>query len=93
MNDINKIHYSENISWTLFDNEVFVFNEITNELSLLKGIIKDFWMLLSKTNDFDEITTILAKEYSKNADIINVKLLKKISELANKNLIIVEEVV
>lgn len=94
MSYINKISYSKNISWTVLDDEVFIFNEITNELSLLKGIMKDFWLLLSNTESFDEIITILTTEYTEeNTEIISNRILRKIKELVNKNLITTEEFV
>lgn len=93
MNNINKIRYSEHISWILLVDEVFIFNEITNELYLLKGIMKDFWLQLSKTESFNEITTILATEYKENTEIISAKVLRKIRELISKNLITVEGII
>lgn len=93
MNNINKIRYSENISWVLLIDEVFIFDEITNELYLLKGIMKDFWLLLSKTESFNEITTMLATKYNENAENITAKVLRKIRELRIKNLITTEGII
>lgn len=90
MNSIDRISYSENISWTLFDDEVFVFNEITNEIFLLKGIMKDFWLLLSMTENFDEINIMLAKKYGEDIVDISVKMIQKIRKMLNKNLIVME---
>ncbi|GEM_PF-5277297 len=90
MEIINKIQYSKNISWTLLGNEIFIFDETTNELTLLKGIMKDFWMLLSKTESFDEIITFLSTKYKDNKERISEKIIIKIKELTRKNLLIVE---
>lgn len=90
MKIINKIRYSKNISWTLLGKEIFIFDETTNELTLLKGIMKDFWILLSKTENFNEIITILSTKYKENEEEIREKAILKIKELTRKNLLVVE---
>lgn len=90
MKETYKIRYSKNISWTLLCDEIFIFDEITNELTLLKGMLKDFWILLLKTDNFDEIITTLSTKYKNDEEEIIKEVIIKIKELRRKNLIVVE---
>lgn len=91
MNEVNNIYYANNISWTTLDNEVFVFNEITNELILLKGLYKDFWLLLSTHSNLSEIINILIVMHKNDSSQIKDKVINKVSSLFNQNLIMKEK--
>lgn len=92
MKNTKKIYYSKNISWTLLVDEIFIFDEETNEMFLLRGIMKEFWLLISKTENYNEIINTLAMKNNFEKDIYN-KILSKTKELCNKNLIIMEEII
>jgi hypothetical protein len=91
VNEVNNIYYANNISWTTLDNEVFVFNEITNELILLKGLYKDFWLLLSTHSNLSEIINILIVMHKNDSSQIKDKVINKVSSLFNQNLIMKEK--
>lgn len=59
-----KITYSKNIAWQEFFGTVYIFNEISHEAFILNDLAKEFWLLISKSNDFDEICYMLSKNFS-----------------------------
>lgn len=63
------LYYSDNISWQLLDNKVYVIDEITKKIYILDRVGKDFWMLV-KNNSFEETVIILSKKYNVSLDII-----------------------
>lgn len=91
MIEIDNIYYADNISWTTLDDEVFIFNEITNELILLKGLYKDFWLLLSTHSNLSEIINILIVMHENDSSLVKDKVIHKVSSLLIQNLIVKEK--
>jgi hypothetical protein len=89
--EIDNIYYADNISWTTLDDEVFIFNEITNELILLKGLYKDFWLLLSTHSNLSEIINILIVMHENDSSLVKDKVIHKVSSLLIQNLIVKEK--
>ena len=48
-------YYSEHISWVCLAEEVFVFDEITKKIYILKGIQKEFWLLIDGKKSIDHL--------------------------------------
>ncbi len=56
-----KITYSKNIAWQEFFGTIYIFNEISHGTFILNDLAKEFWLIVSKENRFDEICTLLSK--------------------------------
>lgn len=91
MNKMCNIYYTNNISWTLLGDEVFIFNEITNEIFLLKDLMKDFWLTIQGTQNFNEILNILKIKYENDSHFDEEVIFNKIKNLSNNKLIIVRK--
>jgi hypothetical protein len=90
LNEKSNIFYANNISWTTIGDEVFIFNEITNELFLLKCLFKDFWLLLSTHKNLREIIDMLTAMHKNDSSHLNDKVMHKVNMLLNQNLIVEE---
>ena len=44
----NSIKFPDYISWSLLCNEIFVFNELSGEITVLRGFSKDLWLFLEQ---------------------------------------------
>ena len=89
-NSNNKfIYYSPDISWTLLEGEVFVFNEINDEITILRGIEKDFWLLISQYTNIQEIL----EELSKIHPGFKMEQLNKVKRCAEKKLIVWDDAI
>lgn len=58
-----KVFYSELISWTELREYVFIFNETTNMMYKIEGILKDLWLAINKENEVLYIIKILSEMY------------------------------
>lgn len=81
---MKNVYYAKDISWTLLDNEVFVFNEKTDKIYVLRGMAKDFWMLISQYNDIEHIIETLSEKYPEK----KTNLIKKVMQYVGDGLII-----
>lgn len=81
MNNYYDVKYADYISWTLLDNEVFVFNEVDDSISLLRGIQKEFWLLLEKDTKLTEIISVLSAKYDMELKEIERKTVCKLEGL------------
>jgi hypothetical protein len=89
---MSNIIYSKDISWTTFSNEVFIFHEATNELFILKGLNKNFWLLLSQHKNLKEIINELTSSDDKDSSYVSDKVIRKANMLLKQNLIVVEDI-
>ena len=90
--NITNIRYSENISWTMLGDEVFIFNEITNEIFLLKGLMRDFWLLLLKYHNINEIISLLVFQNKCDLNSIESNISMKLELYKEKKLIIWDDI-
>ncbi|WP_068619659.1 PqqD family protein [Paenibacillus tuaregi] len=74
------VFYSKNIAWILLGDDVFVFDEITDKVYLLKDISKEFWLLIQEKKKLMDIIHQIAESY--NVDFIVIK--NDITKLARK---------
>lgn len=86
------IIYTDNISWTLFGDEVFVFNELTNDIYLLRGVEKELWVSLDKEEMLSEIISKLVEKFEAHMKNVKNRLYKKIQEWEDKNLVVRREI-
>ena len=64
---INKyivLYYSQNISWGKVEKEVFVFNEETHKIYLLRDYLADFWISVSSQKCVSDIIQDLSSVYN-----------------------------
>ncbi|GHU39837.1 hypothetical protein FACS1894193_00990 [Bacilli bacterium] len=81
------VYYSECISYTIMDGEVFVFNEDTNKLYILKEKEKVIWELINIMNDVESI-----HEKLKNVFVISVEDVEQhIKRLCDAELLYIQE--
>jgi len=83
-------NYSKSISWVVLDNELFVFDEKFNEIIMLKGAIKKFWMLIDGKNSLGQIINSLSSQLNCNKNDISDKILKKVDDFILKEILILE---
>ncbi|GJM70761.1 hypothetical protein HMSSN036_29770 [Paenibacillus macerans] len=74
------VFYSKNIAWILLGDEVFVFDEITDKVYLLKDLSKEFWLLIQENTRLMDIIHQIAESY--NVDFMKVE--NDITKLARK---------
>ncbi|WP_059052796.1 hypothetical protein [Paenibacillus senegalimassiliensis] len=83
----NSIFYAENVSFTLLVNNMFVFDEITNNTYLFKGLSRDFWLEVERDNDFLSIVKKLSIKYDEDQKIMQQRVLRIKNNLVEKKLI------
>ncbi len=87
MINYENIKFPEHISWTKLNNRVFVFNEITNDVYMLKGIQKDVWLFIEQKYDFNKILHELSEKYDIELHKVQDKLIKIIESYLSKNIL------
>ena len=65
-----KVNYTETISWTKLDKLEFVFEEETDTMFRFEGILKEFWLMIDKKKDLDEILEVLYSKYEVDQNIL-----------------------
>ena len=75
--------YADRISWGIIENEVFIFDELTGEIFLLKGNEKELWLLIRNGESLSNLVGFMKKNQNVNED----KVLKIIGKLQRWNLI------
>lgn len=86
-NDI-QLCFSRSISWTIIDDEVFVFEEVMGNVYLIKGLLKDFWIMLSNNVKYKEIVNRLTLKYQKENDEIEKILSNKLEKYIKESIIV-----
>ena len=43
--------YAKHISWALLGEDLFIFNEITDNTYLFRGLYKEFWLAIQNNNN------------------------------------------
>ena len=83
----NSIKFPDYISWSLLCNEIFVFNELSGEITVLRGFSKDFWRVLEQNQDRLEAINYVMDKYSISFEKVN----GKIKYLLNQKILIMPE--
>ena len=65
-----KVNYTETISWTKLDKFIFVFEEETDTMFRFEGILKEFWLMIDKKKDLDEILEVMYYKYEVDQNIL-----------------------
>ena len=81
----NKLKYTRNISWQILKEEIFVFDEITGNIHILKGVSKSCWLYIDMNLSIQEIIEKIKIEYTEN-DIEN-KVEKILAGYVEKNFV------
>ena len=76
-----KVFYSELISWTELREYVFIFNETTNMMYKIEGILKDLWLAINKENEVLYIIKILSEMYEIDQNTLQRDVLEVILSL------------
>lgn len=84
----NNISYSQNISWNLIKDNLFVFEEITNQTYLLKGLSREYWILIQHNNDLRDIIKTLAEFSNKEYSVIENDVIQITNRFVKNNLLI-----
>ncbi len=84
---ICNVDYKKNISWGKIDNEIFVFNESTQEIFVLKGFNKDLWLTIEKKKAIKDIYSILNVIYTNNTNNLLFDIIKQINRLFEQGLL------
>jgi len=80
-------NYTENISWVLLDDIVFVFEEIDNMMYVLEDIAKDFWLMIQDKIDFSSIIQKLSEIYDAEVEVIQDDMQEFVSMMISKKII------
>ena len=83
----NSIKFPDYISWSLLCNEIFVFNELSGEITVLRGFSKDLWLFLEQNQDRLEAINYVMDKYSISFE----KVSGKIKYLLNQKILIMPE--
>lgn len=83
----NSIKFPDYISWSLLCNEIFVFNELSGEITVLRGFSKDLWLFLEQNQDRLEAINYVMDKYSISFEKVN----GKIKYLLNQKILIMSE--
>lgn len=83
----NSIKFPNYISWSLLCNEIFVFNELSGEITVLRGFSKDLWLFLEQNQDRLEAINYVMDKYSISFEKVN----GKIKYLLNQKILIMPE--
>ena len=83
----NSIKFRDYISWSLLCNEIFVFNELSGEITVLRGFSKDLWLFLEQNQDRLEAINYVMDKYSISFEKVN----GKIKYLLNQKILIMPE--
>ena len=83
----NSIKFPDYISWSLLCNEIFVFNELSGEITVLRGFSKDLWLFLEQNQDRLEAINYVMDKYSISFE----KVYGKIKYLLNQKILIMPE--
>lgn len=82
------ILYPKSISWTLLNDNMFIFDEITNNTYLLKGLSRDFWLLIEENNIFQDIVKMLSEKRDIEYSVMENDIVQLTKKLVKNNLII-----
>lgn len=86
-----KVNYTETISWTKLDKFIFVFEEETDTMFRFEGILKEFWLMIDKKKDLDEILEVLYSKYEVDQNILYEDVTKLIMSLEACGILTKEE--
>ena len=86
-----KVNYTETISWTKLDKFIFVFEEETATMFRFEGIFKEFWLMIDKKKDLDEILEVLYSKYEVDQNILYEDVTKLIMSLEACGILTKEE--
>jgi hypothetical protein len=67
---------------------MFVFDEITNKTYLLKGLSRDFWLLIEENNIFPDIVKMLSEKRDIEYSVMENDIVQLTKKLVKNNLII-----
>lgn len=87
MNTNQLVDYAEYVSWTRINDEVFVFDERTDEICIYKGAKKVVWLLVEECTTIGEILDRGARQ----ENITEEHILKALAFFANNHLIVLEK--
>lgn len=76
-----KIRRSLNISWQIYDDSVYIYDERNEFVSKLEDAGLLFWNCLDNSENYDEILAEIAVFYNKNTDDIKDLLEEFVDEL------------
>lgn len=83
-----KIFHSDTISWTELGDFVFIFNEVTGTFFKFEGVLKELWLTLESSNDFEEVVEKIFSKYDVEKNELREDLLQAIHQLENQQLLI-----
>lgn len=83
-----KVFYSELISWTELREYIFIFNETTNIMYKIEGILKDLWLAINKENEVFYIIKILSEMYEIDQNTLQRDVLEVIQSFEACGLLI-----
>jgi hypothetical protein len=63
---------------------------MTNEIHLLRGVIEEFWLLISIYNTVENIVNELKRKYTGEHKYITAKVQYSVNTLVKRNLIVEE---
>jgi len=79
--------YTNNISWGIIGDEVFVFNEENDKIYLLKGIEKDIWLLLRNQSYVRTIIQQLSNSSNIDEIVVEANVFISINKLIKTKLL------
>ena len=76
--------YAKHISWALLGEDLFIFNEITDNTYLFRGLYKKFWLAIQNNNNLKNIIESISPKYN----IDSSKIKKCMTRFIDNNLIV-----
>ena len=82
-----KYIFCENISWQIYDDFVYIVNEITRQKIVLNNTAKEIWCGISSGLSLEENENKLLKKYDVKQEIIHRDINKIYSDLVKRNIL------
>lgn len=83
-----KVFYSELISWTELKEYIFIFNETTNIMYKIEGVLKDLWLAINKESELFYIIKTLSDMYEIDQNTLQKDVLEAIQSFETCGLLI-----
>lgn len=79
-----KVNYNECVSWGIIEEKVFIFNEESKDIYVIKDMMKDIWITVNYEKRIENIIYIINKDKSED---VSEKIMRIVDNLVKKDLL------
>lgn len=84
------VSYSRYISYGIYQNNVYVINEVSQKLYYLENVSSAFWRSMERHCDLDSIIYYLSTLYSVELSVLRQDIMELVEQLLNFGIITLE---